>query len=247
MSSFWPRRYPLLGENDPNSVKQERAFTMQAEQSIWDIGKPTETPQEFPMQESKFAKGMKAGEYPFEQDHTGDTSVPKLAWLTELQNLDYSLLMPELIEGLTDKRTFFAQFASLALTDLIRHGPLEKLSEALPTITLATKNAFNLHNMKVTRRVLNFLKQLCTMQPRIGPQLSYYMRDILCPLNVYMKRCMNLNDQIVYKPSIHNDLFDEIDAVVQLFLRISADEFDTAEKNIKLAVPTYQIDRDTVY
>lgn len=138
-----PRRYPLLGIEDAQPVKAERAFTTKAEQEIWDIGCPTKERVTVPAGISEFRRNLHNGKYPFTPDHSSPNSVPRLAWATEIQNLDYTLLIPELIEGLTDREKAMNTVALTAITDLLKHGPVERIIDSLPTFTIAAKKAMD--------------------------------------------------------------------------------------------------------
>ncbi|VDP76338.1 unnamed protein product [Echinostoma caproni] len=239
-----PRRYPLLGTNDTQCTKCQRAFDYRAEQAIWDIGCPSKLRETLPLRTSVFRKNLHGGKYPFALDHSSSPSVPRLAWATEIQNLDFALLMPELIEGLTDNERAIHAIALNAITDLLKHGPLEKMIDALPNITIATKKVMAMNNVEMNRRIIEVLKRICKIQSGIGPDLAFYMREILEPLNYYFEKNHNQADQIVYKEQLHKDIYDQLDEVIKLFLRISGPEIDTAERNIKRAIPTYQINRE---
>ncbi|CAH8663292.1 unnamed protein product [Dicrocoelium dendriticum] len=239
-----PRRYPLLGTEDPQEEKAKRPFTMRAEQEIWDLGDPVQKRVVTKERHSEFAMGLKSSKYPFVPDHTAPAMVPRLAWLTEIQSLDYALLLPDLIEGLTDREKVNYDIAMTAITDIFKHGPTEKVIDALPTLTIAVKKAFAMNNIKVTRRVIEALRRMCVIEPGVGPDLAFYMHEILVPLNFYFNQMKNQNDQIVYNETLYSDLYDPIDGLVKLFLRISGPELDTAERNIKKAIPVYQISRE---
>lgn len=98
--------------------------------------------------------------------------------------------------------------------------------------------------MDINRQVVEVIKRFCKIQPGIGPDLAFYMRELLDPLNYYFEKPCNQNDQIVYKENLHPDIYDSIDEMIKLFLHISGPEIDTAERNIKRAIPTYQINRE---
>ncbi|THD26864.1 Parkin coregulated protein [Fasciola hepatica] len=240
-----PRRYPLLGTEDEQPIKAQRAFTTKAEQEIWDIGCPAKGRVTIPMGISAFRRNLHNGKYPFVPDHSSTISVPRLAWATEIQNLDYALLIPELVEGLTDKEASVNTVAMTAITDLLKHGPVEKVIDSLPTFTIAAKKAMALNNVEISRRVVEVMKRFCKIQPGIGPDLAFYMRELLDPLNYYFEETRDQNDQIIYQEKLYGDIYDPMDEVIKLFLRVAGPEIDTAERNIKRAIPTYQINRET--
>ncbi|VDP98548.1 unnamed protein product [Trichobilharzia regenti] len=213
---------------------------------MWDIGIPSILRTVLPLRRSEFRKNITLGKYPFQQDHSGSMTPIKLAWKTEIQNVDFGLLFPELIEGLTDIEPSIVRIAKAAIIDLLKHGPLDKLIDTLPVLTEAIRSALVMNNVEVARRVLIVLRHICTIQPGIGPDISYYLRDIFQHLNYYFEAHKNYNDQIVYNPSLSDDLYDLIDDVVKRLLQISGNELETAEDNIKLALPTYQINRLTI-
>ncbi|KAF5403606.1 Parkin coregulated protein [Paragonimus heterotremus] len=239
-----PRRYPFLGTEDPQPIKAKRPFTIKSEQEIWDLGSPTREPKFKPMKQSQFQLGMRSSKYPFIPDHSAPMMVPRLAWMNEIQTLDYAVLLPDLFEGLTDMDIPYATMAMTALTDIFKHGPVEKLIDALPTMTIALKQGLSLNNLEVNRRIIEALRRMCIVQPGVGPDLAFYMREILVPLNYYFERTKYNRDQIIYKESIHADIYDAIDQLVKLFLQIAGPELETAERNIKKAIPTYQINSD---
>ncbi|CAL8097122.1 unnamed protein product [Calicophoron daubneyi] len=241
-----PHRYPLLGSNDPQEVKAMRTFGIQAEQDIWDIGSPDNLRVVKHPAPSRFALGLRSAKYPFVPDHSAPLCIPRLAWMSELQNLDYNILLPDFINGLTDNHEEICRVAMAAITDLLKHGPVEKLIDALPTTTIALKEAMAMNNVSVNRRIIEVLKRMCIIQPGIGPDLAFYAREILDPLNFYFEKTKNMRDHIVYKEAIHADLYDRIDEVIKLFLQIAGPEIDTAERNIKRAIPTYQLFREAL-
>ncbi|KAF6772098.1 hypothetical protein AHF37_09978 [Paragonimus kellicotti] len=99
-------------------------------------------------------------------------------------------------------------------------------------------------NLEINRRIIEALRRMCLVQPGVGPDLAFYMREILVPLNYYFERTKDSRDQIIYKESMHADIYDAIDQLVKLFLNIAGPELETAERNIKKAIPTYQINSD---
>ncbi|KAF8568897.1 hypothetical protein P879_02084 [Paragonimus westermani] len=236
-----PRRYPFLGTEDPQPIKAKRPFTIKSEQEIWDLGSPTGKPKINPVTQSQFQMGMRCSKYPFMPDHSAPTMVPRLAWMNEIQTLDYAILLPDLFEGLTDKDSLYATIAMTALTDIFKHGPVEKLIDALPTMTIALKEGLAMNDLEINRRIIEALRRMCVVQPGVGPDLAFYMREILVPLNHHFERSKDNRDQIVYKESTHADIYDAIDQLVKLFLHIAGPELETAERNIKKAIPTYQI------
>ncbi|GAA55626.1 hypothetical protein CSKR_110562 [Clonorchis sinensis] len=239
-----PRRYPLLGTEDPQSIKATRPFTAKSEQEIWDLGDPTGKRVIKPMKISQFQRDMNSSKFPFIPDHSAPVSAPRLAWMTEIQNLDLALLLPDLIEGLTDKDKSYSTVAMLAITDVFKHGPVEKVIDALPTLTIAVGKALAMNNVEVNRRVIEALRRMCVIHPGVGPDLAFYMRELLVPLRYFFEKTKNQKDHIVYNEKMHPDIYDPIDELVKLFLQIAGPELDTAERNIKKAIPTYELSHD---
>ncbi|CAH8641008.1 unnamed protein product [Heterobilharzia americana] len=186
-----PRRYPLLGEDDRMMLKL-------IEHSQFSQNKKYGTLQ--------FSRGIAAGHYPFLQDHAGSPTPIRLIWKTELQNIDFGLLLPELIEGLTDVDQTVVNVAKVAITDILKHGPLDKLIDTLPVLTEAIRKVLTMKNVEAERRVLVVLKHVSLIQPGIGPDMSFYLRNIFQHLNYYFEHHKNYNHQIVYNLNLSDDI-----------------------------------------
>lgn len=120
----------LLGIEDPNEVKQHRAFTMQSQQMKWDIGSPNHALKTKTTFISVFRKNLLNGlYYPYFLYNSGGL---KLRWLIDFKTFDYNLLIPDLIEGLTDESDLYYDLANITLISLIENGDLKQLVMALP-------------------------------------------------------------------------------------------------------------------
>ncbi|CAH8611642.1 unnamed protein product [Heterobilharzia americana] len=171
-----PRRYPLLGEDDRMMLKL--------------------------IEHSQFSQNKKYGTL----DHAGSPTPIRLIWKTELQNIDFGLLLPELIEGLTDVDQTVVNVAKVAITDILKHGPLDKLIDTLPVLTEAIRKVLTMKNVEAERRVLVVLKHVSLIQPGIGPDMSFYLRNIFQHLNYYFEHHKNYNHQIVYNLNLSDDI-----------------------------------------
>ncbi len=139
-----PRRIPMLGTEDPMPCKRDRAFTVQAEQGIWDIGVPAKTTPSNPLQVTKFRSFYTEDKLPFYVDHTGSVSDHRLIWREEIETCDVDVLLPLIVVGLTEVDPPYSTIAKLAARDIIRHVPADRILCALPHFIYACKAALKL-------------------------------------------------------------------------------------------------------
>lgn len=125
-------RNPLLGCENEMFDKQNRSFTIQAEQTIWDIGYPQRGIVKRPLIISEFRIRLEGGEFPISQDHSGSLSEPRLAWTTEVQNIDFKDMIPKLIEGFLDNMSQYRKIAMMTLKDAIKHGDPNVIADTIP-------------------------------------------------------------------------------------------------------------------
>ena len=125
-------RNPLLGCKSILFDKQIRSFTIQAEQTIWDIGYPEKGIELIPLIISEFRIRLEGGEFPISQDHSGSLSEPRLAWTTEVQDLDFRDMIPKLLEGFLDNMSQYRKIAMMGLKDIIKHGDQCSIVDAIP-------------------------------------------------------------------------------------------------------------------
>ncbi|VDL88797.1 unnamed protein product [Schistocephalus solidus] len=236
-----PRRIPLLGRCDPPECKRLRAFTYQATQAIWDLGCPERVVRHRPLQYSKFRENLANGKYPFTLDHSGGLSTKRLAWATEIELCDVAGMLPELVEGLTDKDTIFSTIASLAITDLISHTRASKIVPVLPAFTLAVKSALRLNNETIARRTVSLLQLVCKAQPNLGPNLVPFLHGLLMHLNQWVAGGSQKKGEIIYGQKKRGDLSEKIDALLCTLESIAGPERKLAACNIKRAIPTHMI------
>ncbi|VDN27472.1 unnamed protein product [Dibothriocephalus latus] len=172
-------------------------------------------------------------------DHSGGITTKRLAWSQEIELCDVGGMLPELVEGLTDRLSNYSTIASLAITDLISHTRASKIVPVLPAFTLAVKSALRLNNETIARRMVSLLKMICKAQPNLGPNLAPFMHGLLMHLNQWYTGGSLKKGEIVYGQKKHGDLTESIDALLSTMEAIAGTEKRVAICNIKLAIPSY--------
>ena len=129
-----PRRVPLLGIVDHPCEKSKRAFQVQAEQGIWDVGRPISSWTQLPFRRSRFRDRYERGLYPFQIDHSGDVSLLKIAWCVDIDQYDITDLMKDTLEAQSDI-PHWAHLGHLVYMDLLKHVAPIKLATALPSFS----------------------------------------------------------------------------------------------------------------
>ncbi|CDS39342.1 Parkin co regulated protein [Echinococcus multilocularis] len=235
-----PRRIPLLGTEDPPSEKSKRAFGMQAEQGIWDIGKPLLSRVYLPLRRSRFRVRYERGLYPFHLDYSADVSIDRITWCVDMGQYDITDLLKDTLEAQSDD-SHWAHVGHLVFMDLLKHLPPAKLAGALPSFSIEFRKMMRRNNEEIARRLMKMLKELALVVTSIGPELAFYAHDLFNLCNQWLERYMEVGDRIVYeqKKCIHlNDLTDELHAIFEV---VSGAEHDYAVAGMKLAIPTYRI------
>lgn len=132
------QRFPQLGTDDPLICKSERAFTEKARQGIWDIGHPLMSMTHAGLKHTLFRTKFYEGLTPFFLDH--NDIVKKLAWQTEIEDIDVIAIMPDLVHAMSDKDVVIYKIALMAILDILKHVSPTKVNEALPYFQIAIRN-----------------------------------------------------------------------------------------------------------
>ncbi|BHF68805.1 hypothetical protein SprV_0301184600 [Sparganum proliferum] len=235
------RRLPILGTEDPDECKSERAFTIQAQQTVWDIGKPPTVVKHQPLQDTRFKRKFLENRYPFHVNHSGTVSETKIAWQNEIDKSPIEELLPDAIEGLADKHPFYSSIAHMVIVDIIKHAPPEKVIAALPRFALAFKKTALLNNEDVARRLIKTVKEIALVQETIGPELAFYFQDILLHLNQWILTPRNNSDRIAYEQKKKPQLADVLEELLTILTLVAGNERDFGARGMKLAIPTYQL------
>lgn len=141
-----PRIYPLLGSEDPISMKQRRAFTIQAEQGIWDIGRPSPSVIVKPLERSRFQTNYVNHIYPFHIDYSG-LSNRKIAWHDDIDQCPIADLMRDTVEAQIDNENW-SHLGFLVFKDILKHVSPAKLAKALPAFSQEFKNTMRRSKFK---------------------------------------------------------------------------------------------------
>ncbi|VDM30878.1 unnamed protein product [Hydatigera taeniaeformis] len=235
-----PRRIPLLGTEDPASEKSKRAFGMQAEQGIWDIGIPLSSRVQLPLRRSRFRVRYERGLYPFHLDYSADVFIERINWCVDIEQYDIADLLKDTLEAQSDD-SHWAHVGHLVFMDLLKHLPPVKLAGALPSFSIEFRKMMRRNNEVTARRLMKMLKELALVVTSIGPELAFYAHDLFNLCNQWLEQYKEVGDRIVYeqKRNIHlNDLTDELHAIFEV---VSGPEHDYAVAGMKLAIPTYRI------
>ncbi|VDO04315.1 unnamed protein product [Rodentolepis nana] len=232
-----PRRNPLLGINDPMWKKQTRAFTMQAEQGIWDIGAPEPSMVKKPLEKSRFQERYKNRVYPFHIDYSGSSEL-KVSWHNDIEQCPIIELMKDTVDAQIDS-DHWSNIGILVFKDLLKHMPPAKLATALPGFSLEFRKAMRRNNEATTRRLLLMLRELALVTTSLGPELACYAFDLFNHSQQWLHfKKSEVGDYIFFGRPTFNELYDELHTMFEV---ISGPEKDQAVAGMKLANPIYQM------
>ncbi|NXN99999.1 PACRG protein, partial [Rhinopomastus cyanomelas] len=189
---------------------------------------------ERPIKPTAFRKFYDRGDFPIalQQDSKGN----KIAWKTEIENLDYHYYLPLFFDGLSEVTFPYQFFARQGVHDLLEHGG-NKIVAVIPQLIRPIKNALNLRNRQIICIMLNVLQHLLASADKVGEALVPYYRQILPVLNIFKNKNVNLGDGIDYSHNKRENIGDLIQETLEAFERCGGDK---AYINIKYMIPTYQ-------
>ncbi|KAM7542897.1 hypothetical protein Aperf_G00000003154 [Anoplocephala perfoliata] len=239
------RGLQLLGTDDPLWKKQNRAFGIQAEQGIWDIGAPMSSRVEMPFEKSRFRVRYERGLYPFQIDYSGNISTQKVFWLSDIEQYDVGDLMKDTLEAQTDN-PHWSNVGHLVFKDLLKHLSPTKLMTALPAFSIEFRKVMHRNNEETCRRLLKMLKELALVVTSLGPELACYTHELFNLSYQWLLRHNEVGDRIAYeqrKGTHLNDLNDELHAIFEM---ISGPEMIHAIAGMKLANPTYKLPEKSI-
>ena len=177
------------------------------------------------------------GELPCTVEHR--SSGLALSWMCPLHNLDYEHYLPIFMDGIRCTENPHQFIAKQGVYELIEdaRGDSKRILDVLDICVLPMRYALSTKNPDVVLRIINILKQLCTVHPSCGPRLIPHYRQILGILNLfYQKPGKSLGDAMDYKQFKSDDLVVPIAEVLNMMEGCGG---PNAFVNIKFMVPTY--------
>ncbi|VDL57369.1 unnamed protein product [Hymenolepis diminuta] len=232
-----PRRNSLLGIEDPIWKKQTRAFTMQAEQGIWDIGAPEPSMVKKPLRKSLFQERYTNRVYPFHIDYSGSSTL-KISWHDDIEHCPIFELMKDTVEAQTDT-DHWSNIGFLVFKDLLKHVSPAKLASALPGFSLEFRKAMRRNNEETSRRLLMMLKELALVTTSLGPDLACFAFDLFNHSQQWLHFSkIEVGDRIAYGRPTFNELYDELHTIFEV---ISGPQKDQAVAGMKRGNPIYQL------
>ncbi|ETW08284.1 hypothetical protein H310_00907 [Aphanomyces invadans] len=189
-----------------------------------------------PIPSSTFPSSYTRGAVPICIEPT--TGGNALRWTKPLAEIDYSVMLPLLLDGTRESQEPYHFLATKGSIELLQYGRQhpEKVHACLHKVVAPLRVALNTRDQKLVCETLKVMQILLDVEG-IGVALVPYYRQLLPTLNLFKNSRHNIGDSIDFGQRHNQDLGDLVRTTLEKMERVGGPD---AYVNIKYMVPTYE-------
>ena len=195
---------------------------------------------------TQFRKFYVRGDLPCCIQHRGGATLNRIQWKINLVDIDYSIYLPILFDGLREKKqpykTLAVQgiqdFLSANKTNVLENGSeVDKVLPVIPLLVIPLKRALTTKDRKVIPVALQAIQMLLREDATgmVGEALVPYYRQLLPTMNLFKNFSHNTGDAPDFNQK--NDMAQVITDTLEMMEQHGGED---AFINIKYMIPTYE-------
>ena len=182
----------------------------------------------------QFRKYFSRGDLPVALNFNG--AHRSLKWLLDPETIDLKLYLPIFISGLSDNDERFLFIAAEGTRELIDKNSA-KIKSIIPHLVMPLKRVLDSSDKETVIRGVKVMQTMLQNDPHCATELISYARNLLAPLNKFIRKNEKLGDLIEYSQQKRINLADLIVETLNVLETYGGPH---AFVNIKYMIPTYE-------